>query len=156
MVVISRGRLEALAAPNTYLIRSRRWHPGSTVLPHNMNPHIRLHFGNMVATRAVPGNSGVDIPRMGHIPMNLGHVLIKPTLLDKLLRTHTAGMRLVSSVILLVVVHRILLRCDKSTGIEGANELFGLIFDIQDGCHTFVGGPADLVQVFDPSSNPIK
>lgn len=121
------------------------------MLPHNMNPHVRLHLGNMVAAGAVPGNPGVNIPRMVHIPVNLGHMLIKPTLLDKLLRTHTAGMRLVSSVVLLVVVHRVLLRRNKATGVKGADELFGLIFDIQDGCHALVEGSTDPRSSFRPT-----
>ena len=150
MVVIGRGRLETLAATNTDLIRSRGWHPGNTMLSHNMNPHVRLHLRDMVAAGAAPGDPGVNIPRMGHIPVNLGHVLIKPALLNKLLRTHTAGMRLVSSVVLLVVVHRVLFRRHKAAGVKGADELFGLIFDIQDGCHTFDEGSTDPVQVFEP------
>jgi len=150
MVIIGRGRLEALAAPNTDLIRSRGRHPGDTMLPHNMNPHIRLHLGDMVTAGAAPGDSGVNIPRVGHIPVNLGHMLIQATFLNKLLRTHTAGMRLVSSMVLLMVVHGVLLCRDKATGIEGADELFGLIFDIQYGCHTFDEGAGDPVQVFWP------
>jgi len=149
MVVIGRGRLEGLAATNTGLIRCHQWNSSPTMLPHNMNPHVRLHLGDMVAAGAVPRDPGVNIPRMVHIPVNLGHVLIKPALLNKLLRTHTAGMRLVSSMVLLVVVHRVLLCRHKATGIEGANELFGLIFDIQYGCHTFDEGPATPFKFFD-------
>jgi hypothetical protein len=108
-----------------------------------MNPHVRLHLGDMVTAGAAPGDPGVNIPRMVHIPVNLGHVLIQATFLNKLLRTHTAGMRLVSSVVLLVVVHRVLLHRHKATGIEGADELFSLIFDIQYGCHTFNEGSTD-------------
>ena len=152
MVVIGRGRLEALAAPNTHLIRSRGRYPGNTVLSHNMHPHIWLHLRDMVAAGAAPGDPGVNIPRMGYIPVNLGHVLIEPTLLNKLLRTHTAGMRLVSSVVLLVVVHRVLLCRHKATGVKGADELIGFIFDIQYGCHTFVEGRATPFKF----SNPVK
>jgi len=155
MVIIGGRRLEDLATPNTDLIRSRGRHPGNTMLPHNMNPHVRLHLGNMVTAGTIPGDPGVNIPRMGHIPVNLGHMLIEPTLLNKCLRTYTAGMRLVSSVVLLVVMHRVLLRRHKATGIEGADELSALIFDIQYGCHTFVEGSTDPVQVFAPSA-PFK
>ncbi len=156
MIVVGRRRLEALTTPNTYLVSGKSRHPSDTMLPHNMNPHVRLHLGDMVAAGAVPRDPGVNIPRMVHIPVNLGHVLIKPALLNKLLRTHTAGMSLVSSMVLLVVVHRVLLCRHKATGVKGADELFGLIFDIQDGCHTLVEGSTDPVQVFDRLSNSLK
>jgi len=88
--------------------------------------------------------------------MNLGHVLIQAALLNKLLRTHTTGMRLVSSVVLLVVVHRVLLLRDEATGIEGTDELSALIFDIQYRCHTVGEEAGDRVQVFDTCNVPFK
>ena len=156
MIVIGRRRLEDLAAAKTGLTRRKSRYPRSTMLSHNMNPHVRLHLGHMVTAGTVPGNPGVNIPRMRHIPMNLGHVLIQAALLNKLLRTHTTGMRLVSSVVLLVVVHRVLLLRDEATGIEGTDELSALIFDIQYRCHTVGEEAGDRVQVFDTCNVPFK
>lgn len=62
--------------------------------------------------------------------MNLGHVLVQAALLHKFLRTHAADMGLVSSMVLLVIVHRVLLIRHKGTGVKGADELVGIITDV--------------------------
>jgi len=62
--------------------------------------------------------------------MNLSHMLVETTLLHKFLRTHAADMGLVSSMVLLVIVHRVLLVCHKGAGVKGAHELVGIITDV--------------------------
>ena len=67
---------------------------------------------------------------MCNISMNLRHMLVQAALLHKFLRTHAADMRLVSSMVLLVIVHRVLPICHKGAGVKGAHELVGIITDV--------------------------
>ena len=113
-----------------------------------MHTHVVLHLACVVAAGASPGNIGIDISRIGDIPVDLGHVLIEPALLDEVLRADRADMGLFSGMLLLVVVHGVLLGCSEIAIIEGACKLTCLVLDIHYGCHAFVGGPWAPLQVF--------
>ena len=124
-----------------------------------MHTHVVLHLACVVAAGASPGNIRVDISRVGDIPVDLGHVLIKTALLDEVLRADRAYMGLFSGMLLLVVVHGVLLGCSEIAIIEGACKLTCLVLDIHYGCHAFVGGPRAPLQVFigpAPSLDTIK
>ncbi len=118
------------------------------MFPGDVHPHVVLHFAGMAAAGASPGNISVDISRISDIPVDLSHVLIEPTLLDKVLRTDGADMGLFPGMLLLMVVHGVLFGCGKIAVIKGTCKLTSVIFDIHYGCHTFHGDPWVPLQVF--------
>jgi len=135
MIVIRRRGLKRFVAMAAFSIRQKGH---SRMFPHNVNPHIRLHLTAVIATRTVPRYSGIHISRIGRIPMNLRHVLIEPTLLNKALRANATGVRLDSGVILLVIMHRVLACRDEVAIIKGAHKVSHVVLDVYNGCHCFV------------------
>lgn len=103
VIVRSCGREVALASGTCTSTRAGNSRdPPITVLAPDMNEQICLHLGCVITARAGPCRCCI---RWG---VCLQHVLRKPTLLNKPLRTHAADMLHLSSVLLHVVEHSIL------------------------------------------------
>lgn len=126
MVIVRRSRRELAIASSTRACTCtiNRRDPSVTMLAPDMNEQIGLHLRGMITawTRMCRCRS--------RFCMCLKDVLHQPTLLNKALRTHGADIRLVSSVLLHMVEHRVL-TCLRDPAI-GAHELTLLILLVDE------------------------